>query len=84
VRHPAQHPEGLARYTTPAITQSVATLNKLTDSETSLNRAPARLRHPVEHGVASLKTWHIFQHARCSPTWLTSAAKAVLTLDRHR
>jgi hypothetical protein len=56
----------------------------LTGSETSLNRAHARLRYPVEPGVASLKTWRIFQHARCSPTWLTSAAKAVLTLERHR
>jgi hypothetical protein len=30
VRHPAQQPEGLARHTTPAVTRSVATLNKLT------------------------------------------------------
>ncbi|MER7772346.1 IS5/IS1182 family transposase, partial [Kitasatospora sp. NPDC048540] len=26
----------------------------------------------------------IFRHARCSPNWLTSAAKAVLTLELQR
>ncbi|MER7773039.1 IS5/IS1182 family transposase, partial [Kitasatospora phosalacinea] len=28
--------------------------------------------------------WRIFRHARCSPNWLTSAAKAVLTLELQR
>ncbi len=42
----------------------------------SINRAHARLRYPVERGIARLKTWKIFRHARCSPTWLTQAAKA--------
>lgn len=50
----------------------------------SPNRAHARLRYPVERGVATVKRWRIFRHARCSPNWLTSAAKAVLTLELHR
>ncbi|QKW24499.1 transposase [Kitasatospora sp. NA04385] len=50
----------------------------------SVNRAHARLRHPVERGVATLKRWKIFRRARCSPNWLTSAAKAVLTLELQR
>ncbi|MGW0552469.1 transposase family protein, partial [Streptomyces altiplanensis] len=50
----------------------------------SLYKAHARLRYPVERGMARLKTWRIFRKARCSPTWLTSAAKAVLTLERYR
>ncbi|WP_051833533.1 transposase family protein [Streptomyces katrae] len=50
----------------------------------SINRAHARLRYPVERGIARLKTWKIFRHARRSPTWLTQAAKAVLTLESYR
>lgn len=50
----------------------------------SLNRAHARFRYPVERGVATLKRWRIFRRARCSPNWLTSAAEAVLTLERQR
>ncbi|MCX5215559.1 transposase family protein [Kitasatospora sp. NBC_00240] len=57
---------------------------ELTAGQRSLNRAHARLRHPVERGVATVKRWGIFRHARCSPNWLTSAAKAVLTLELHR
>ncbi len=56
---------------------------ELSDRQRSLKRAHARLRHPVERGVATLKRWRIFRHARCSPNWLTSAAKAVLTLELH-
>ncbi|MGW4804393.1 transposase family protein [Kitasatospora sp. NPDC004272] len=48
------------------------------------NRAHARLRHPVERGVATVKRWRIFRHARCSPNWLTSAAEAVPTFELHR
>ncbi|MFJ6637009.1 transposase family protein [Streptomyces sp. NPDC091376] len=36
---------------------------QLTATEKSLNKAHARLRHPVERGIASLKTWRIFRHA---------------------
>ncbi|BFV61245.1 transposase family protein [Kitasatospora sp. CMC57] len=57
---------------------------ELTAGQRSLNRAHARLRYPVERGVATLKRWRIFRRARCSPNWLTSAAKAVLTLELHR
>ncbi|GAA4830221.1 transposase family protein [Kitasatospora terrestris] len=57
---------------------------ELTAKERSLNKAHARLRCPVERGVATLKHWRIFRHARCSPNWLTSAARAVLTLERQR
>ncbi|WP_344500762.1 transposase family protein [Streptomyces enissocaesilis] len=48
------------------------------------NKAHARLRYPVERGMARLKTWRIFRKARCSPTWLTTAVKAVLTLESYR
>ncbi|GAA1545104.1 hypothetical protein GCM10009730_62730 [Streptomyces albidochromogenes] len=50
----------------------------------SLNKAHARLRYPVERGIARLKTWRIFRRARCSPAWLTSVSKAVLTLGSYR
>ncbi|MFF8868402.1 transposase family protein [Streptomyces sp. NPDC015139] len=57
---------------------------ELTTREKSLNKAHARLRCPVERGVATVKRWRIFRHARCSPSWLASAAKAILTLERQR
>ncbi|MGW8955502.1 transposase family protein [Streptomyces sp. NPDC055709] len=56
----------------------------LTVTQQSVNRAHARLRYPVERGIARLKTWKIFRHARCSPSWLTHAAKAILTLESYR
>lgn len=37
-----------------------------------------------ERGIARLKRWRIFRHARCSPSRMTSLTKAVLTLERHR
>ncbi|MFC8454106.1 transposase family protein [Kitasatospora sp. NPDC057223] len=57
---------------------------ELTAGQRSINQAHARLRYPVERGVATVKRWRIFHHARCSPNRLTSAAKAVLTLERQR
>ncbi|MFJ2008485.1 transposase family protein [Streptomyces chartreusis] len=57
---------------------------ELKPRQVSLNKAHARLRYPVERGIARLKTWRIFRKARCSPTWLTTAAKAVLTLEGYR
>jgi hypothetical protein len=33
--------------------------------------------------MARLKTSRIFRRARCSPTWLTTAARAVLTLESY-
>ncbi|MDX2733645.1 transposase family protein, partial [Streptomyces sp. PA03-2a] len=57
---------------------------ELSPRQKSLNKAHARLRYPVEHGMARLKTWRIFRKARCSPTWLTTAARAVLTLESYR
>ncbi|SEB99358.1 Helix-turn-helix of DDE superfamily endonuclease [Streptomyces sp. 2231.1] len=57
---------------------------ELTASEKSLNKAHARLRSPVERGIATVKRWRIFRHARCSPNRLASATKAVLTLERQR
>ncbi|MFF3518610.1 transposase family protein [Streptomyces sp. NPDC002573] len=57
---------------------------ELSVGQRSLNRAHARLRYPVERGVATVKRWRIFRRARCSPNWLTSAAKAVLTLELQR
>ncbi|MET8249366.1 transposase family protein [Streptomyces sp. NPDC005202] len=55
-----------------------------TAGQRSLNKAHARLRYPVERGMATLKRWRIFRHARCSPNRLTSTAKAILTLERQR
>ncbi|RKN59993.1 IS5/IS1182 family transposase, partial [Streptomyces klenkii] len=57
---------------------------EFSSQQRSVNKAHARLRYPVERGIARLKTWRIFRHARCSPTWLTTAAKAVLTLESYR
>jgi hypothetical protein len=56
----------------------------LTPTQQTANRALARTRAPVERGVARLKSWRIFRHTRCSPNRMTSIAKAVLTLERHR
>ncbi|MGC5236311.1 transposase family protein [Streptomyces albogriseolus] len=56
----------------------------LTPTDQTLNRALSCTRAPVERGVARLKCWRIFRHARCSPNRMTSIAKAVLTLERHR
>ncbi|MEU9482049.1 IS5/IS1182 family transposase, partial [Streptomyces sp. NPDC048191] len=55
-----------------------------TTKEKSLNKAHARFRCPVERGVATVKRWRIFRHARCSPNRLASAARAILTLERQR
>ncbi|MCD0485003.1 transposase [Streptacidiphilus sp. ASG 303] len=56
----------------------------LTAKQRPLNRAHARLRCPVGRGMATLKSWRIFRHARCSPNRLTSTVKAILTLERQR
>ncbi|WP_431961995.1 transposase family protein [Actinacidiphila sp. bgisy160] len=58
--------------------------NELTARQRSMNRSHARLRYPVERGMATLKRWRIFRHARCSPNRLSSAAKAILTLEWQR
>jgi hypothetical protein len=34
--------------------------------------------------MATRKRWHIFRHARCGPNRLSSAAKAILTLEKQR
>ena len=57
-------------------------LQKLTLTETTLNRALASARAPVERGVARLKSWRIFRRSRCSPNRMTSIAKATLTLKK--
>uniref|UniRef100_A0AAU1IDA8 Transposase family protein n=1 Tax=Streptomyces sp. NBC_00180 TaxID=2903632 RepID=A0AAU1IDA8_9ACTN len=57
---------------------------ELTAHQKSVNRAHARLRSPVERAFALLKSWRIFRRARCSPIRLTSIAKAILTLEKHR
>jgi hypothetical protein len=48
------------------------------------NRDHARLRAPGERAFAQPKQWRLLSAARCSPTWLTSATEAVLTLERQR
>ncbi|MGK5498506.1 transposase [Streptomyces sp. URMC 125] len=57
---------------------------ELTPTERTVNRALSAARAPVERGVARLKSWRIFRHARCSPTRLTAVAAAILTLERQR
>ncbi|MEW2635848.1 transposase family protein, partial [Streptomyces sp. NPDC048389] len=59
-------------------------LQDLTPTERTVNRALAEARAPVERGVARLKSWRIFRRSRCSPNHMTSIAKAILTLERHR
>lgn len=55
----------------------------LTPTQQTVSRALSAARAPVERGVARLKSWRIFRHARCSPNRMTSIAKAVLTLERY-
>ncbi|GAA2922612.1 hypothetical protein GCM10010518_06770 [Kitasatospora cinereorecta] len=43
----------------------------LTPTAQTLNRALSCTRAPVERGVARLKCWRIFRHARCSPNTAT-------------
>ncbi|RPE40698.1 DDE superfamily endonuclease [Streptomyces sp. Ag109_O5-1] len=57
---------------------------ELTPTEQTANRALSAARAPVERGIACLESWRIFRRARCSPNRMTSIAKAVLTLERHR
>jgi len=57
---------------------------ELTTTERTVNQALSAARVPVERGIARLKSWRIFRRARCSPNRMTSIAKAVLTLERHR
>lgn len=56
----------------------------LTPTQQAVNRALSAARAPVERGITRLKSWRISRRARCSPNRLTSIAKAVLTLERHR
>ncbi|MGW1729263.1 IS5/IS1182 family transposase, partial [Streptomyces sp. NPDC002306] len=49
----------------------------------TLNRALAQARAPVERGIACLKSQRIFHKSRCSPTHMTSTAKAIPTLEHH-
>lgn len=56
---------------------------ELPAKHTAYNPVHARLRTPVERAVARLKTRRIFRRARCSPSWLTSAVAAILTLTIH-
>ncbi|MFB7294008.1 transposase family protein [Actinacidiphila glaucinigra] len=57
---------------------------EFTARQRSLNRVHTRLRYPVERGMATLKRCRIFRHARCRPNRLSSAAKAILTLQKQR
>ncbi|MFF3420071.1 transposase family protein [Streptomyces sp. NPDC002698] len=56
----------------------------LSPTQRTVNRALSATRAPVERGVARLKSWRIFHHARCSPNRMSSIAAAVLTLERQR
>ncbi|WP_435280082.1 transposase family protein [Streptomyces sp. 1222.5] len=68
---------------------------ELDSRQKALNKAHARLRYPVERGIARLKTWRIFRKARCSPTcspprpkpsspWRATAGKAQLLNSSSR
>lgn len=57
---------------------------ELNPTEQTVNRALSAARAPVERGVARLKSWRIFRHARCSPTRLSTVTAAILTLERQR
>ncbi|ATW52331.1 transposase family protein [Streptomyces peucetius] len=56
----------------------------LSPTQRTVNRALSAVRAPVERGVARLKSWRIFHHARCSPNRMSSIAAAVLSLERQR
>ncbi|MCX4759483.1 transposase [Streptomyces sp. NBC_01275] len=56
----------------------------LSPTQHTVNRALSAVRAPVERGVARLKSWWTFHHARCSPHRMSSIAAAVLTLERQR
>ncbi|MGW7467049.1 transposase [Streptomyces xantholiticus] len=56
----------------------------LSPTQRTVNRALSAVRAPVERGVARLKSWRIFHHARCSPNRMSSIAAAVLTLEGQR
>ncbi|MFF3937493.1 transposase family protein [Streptomyces phaeofaciens] len=56
----------------------------LSPTQRIVNRALSATRAPVERGVARLKSWRIFHHARCSPNRMSSIVAAVLTLERQR
>ncbi|MEU9057175.1 transposase family protein [Streptomyces sp. NPDC048384] len=56
----------------------------LTLKHRCVNRAHSRLRRPVERAIARIKTWRILRKIRCSPSNLTSIARAILTLETHR
>ncbi|MFF9179031.1 transposase family protein [Streptomyces sp. NPDC014793] len=56
----------------------------LSPTQHTLNRALSAIRAPAERGVASLKSWRIFHHARCGPNPISSIASAVLTQERQR
>ncbi|MER5402710.1 transposase family protein [Streptomyces sp. NPDC002599] len=56
----------------------------LSPTQRTVNRALSATRAPAERGVAHLKSWRIFHHARCSPNRMSSIAAAVLTLERQR
>jgi hypothetical protein len=60
------------------------TLQGLTLTEKTVNRALSAAWAPIERGVARLKSWQIFRRSRCSPNRGTSIAEAVLTLERQR
>ncbi|MEU9139351.1 transposase family protein [Streptomyces sp. NPDC048404] len=56
----------------------------LSPTKHTVNRVLSAVRAQVERGVARLKSWRIFHHARCSPNRMSSIAAAVLTLERQR
>ncbi|MFF0110415.1 HARBI1 family protein [Streptomyces hirsutus] len=57
---------------------------ELTPTQSTVNRALATARAPVERGMARLKSWRVFRRSRSSPNRMTSITKAVLTLERQR
>ncbi|MCD0483704.1 transposase [Streptacidiphilus sp. ASG 303] len=90
---PARRAPGLTRALREADAEDVLVDGTLAESDRpgqdltarprARNRAHARLRCPVERGMATVKNRRMFRHARCGPNRLTSAAKAVLTLERQ-
>jgi hypothetical protein len=52
----------------------------LCDKHRRHNRVHARIRGPVERGVATAKHWRVLRGARCSPSRMSRVIAAILTL----
>ena len=67
-----------------AVSQAIPQRLHVVEVERNSFSVRAAMRPSMVVGEGRLKSWRIFRRARCSPNRMTSIAKAVLTLERHR